>query len=273
MLRTFGPFKLQRYKFSAIFYTLADKSRKMKRIILIAALTMLFSCNSKKPQYDIETFPTQTGALSVHCIRHGSLAIDFKDYRILIDPVGEMDGQTIDYSAFGKADAVFVTHEHFDHMDPQLIGKLSKEGTRVFANAAGCGKMGFGEAVAAGCSGILNDRISYTVVPAYNVTPDHLKFHPKGNGNGYVFDIDGIRIYVAGDTEFIPEMKEMEGIDVAFLPCNQPYTMTVDMAVEAAEAISPKIFVPYHLTDTNVDAIRKALDGSGIEVRLHESLR
>lgn len=234
---------------------------------------MFFSCNSKKNLTDTELFPTRNGTVTVHCIRHGSLAIDYNGYIMMIDPVGEMDGQKTDYSSFGKADAVFVTHEHFDHMDPELIGILSKEGTKVFANAAGCSKMGFGEAVTAGCSGKLNDRISYSVVQAYNVTPDHLKFHPKGNGNGYIFDIDGIRIYVAGDTEFIPEMKEMEGIDVAFLPCNQPYTMTVDMAVEAAKAISPKILVPYHLTDTDIKAIRKALDGSGIEVRLHESLR
>jgi len=246
----------------------------MKPLIAIAALsTMLFSFKSNAQKADIESFATQHGTVTVECICHGSLAISFDGYLIMVDPVAEMDGRKIDCTKFGKADAIFVTHHHYDHMDPKAISQLSDGHTAIFANGTACEQLGTGTALALGDKGILNDKISYETTAAYNTTPDHLKFHPKGIGNGYIFEIDGLRIYVAGDTEFIPEMKELERIDVAFLPVNQPYTMTVEQATEAARAISPKIFVPYHLTDTKIEAIKKALDGSDIEVRLHESLR
>lgn len=234
---------------------------------------MLFSCKSNNKKADIETFDTRFSKVEVECIRHGSLAINFEGYKIMIDPVGEMDGKKTDYSKFGKVDAIFVTHEHFDHMDPKVIGQLSDEHTKIFANAAGCEQLGFGTALANGDKGTLNEKISYEVIPAYNVTSGHLQFHQKGHGNGYLFEMDGLRMYIAGDTEYIPEMMDLGEVHVAFLPCNQPYTMTVKMAAAAAEAIRPQILVPYHLTDTNIGAIKTALDGSGIDVRLHESLR
>ena len=73
---------------------------------------------------------------------------------------------------------------------------------------------------------VLAQGIKLDAVPAYNTTPGHTQFHPKGRDNGYMLTIDGLRIYVAGDTEDIPEMAALKDIDVAFLPCNQPYTMT-----------------------------------------------
>lgn len=234
---------------------------------------MLFSCRSKDKKHDIESFDTQNGTVEVECIRHGSLAINYKGYRILIDPVGEMDGKKTDYSTFGKADAIFITHHHSDHMDPETIALLSDDSTVLCANGTACEMLGKGTVIANGEKGVLNERISFEATAAYNTTPDHLRFHPKGVGNGYIFEIDGLRIYIAGDTEFIPEMKGLGRIDVAFLPVNQPYTMTVSQAAEAAKAIAPKIFIPYHLTDTNIGVIKAALEGSGIEVRLHESLR
>ena len=115
------------------------------------------------------------------------------------------------------------------------------------------------------------------MVPAYNTTEGRDRFHPKGNGNGYLFNIDGLVIYVAGDTETIPEMASLKNIygpvDVAFLPVNQPYTMTVDQCVEAVELIRPKVLVPYHFSATDLTSLPGLLEGSGTEVRIHESLR
>ncbi len=107
-------------------------------------------------------------------------------------------------------------------------------------------------------------------VPAYNTTPGREQFHPRHRDNGYILTIDGLRIYIAGDTEDIPEMKNLKNIDIAFLPVNQPYTMTVTQAVNAANMFLPKILYPYHFGNTNVKQLKEALKNSGIEVRLRK---
>ena len=114
----------------------------------------------------------------------------------------------------------------------------------------------------------LRDDISVEAVPAYNITPDRTQFHPKGRDNGYVLDLDGLRIYIAGDTEDIPEMAQLSGIDIAFLPCNQPYTMTPEQLANAAKMFSPKVVYPYHYSETPVEQINDLLKDSGIEVRI-----
>ena len=96
-------------------------------------------------------------------------------------------------------------------------------------------------------------------VPAYNTTAGREMFHPKGNGNGYVLTMDSLRIYIAGDTEDIPEMASLKDIDIAFLPVNQPYTMTVEQCVKAAGIIKPKVLIPYHFSKTDVSSIPQLL--------------
>ena len=114
----------------------------------------------------------------------------------------------------------------------------------------------------------LADDITVEAVPAYNTTEDHTQFHPKGRDNGYILTLDGLRIYIAGDTEDIPEMSEIKDIDIAFLPCNQPYTMTVEQLVNAARTIKPKVLFPYHYSKTDVSGIPSQLKNDGIYVRI-----
>ena len=116
----------------------------------------------------------------------------------------------------------------------------------------------------------LTEDISVDAVPAYNITPGHLEYHPEGRDNGYVFDIDSMKIYVSGDTEDIPELKNLKDIYIAFLSVNQPYTMTVEQCVAAAKVIIPKILYPYHFHGTDVEKIAEALKGSGIDVRIRD---
>jgi L-ascorbate metabolism protein UlaG (beta-lactamase superfamily) len=118
----------------------------------------------------------------------------------------------------------------------------------------------------------VSDQILIEAVPAYNTTPGREQFHPRHRDNGYILTIDGLRIYIAGDTEDIPEMKNLKNIDIdiAFLPVNQPYTMTVTQAVNAANMFLPKILYPYHFGNTNVKQLKEALKNSGIEVRLRK---
>lgn len=199
---------------------------------------------------------------------HASLRIQYDGLEIEVDPVGKLGNRTTDYSTFPKADIILVTHEHHDHLDPEAIRELSKEGTVVIANSNSAGILGFGDVMSNGQHKSLKGGIEVKAVPAYNISPDRLQFHPKGRDNGYVLALDGLKIYIAGDTENIPEMKELGDIDIAFLPCNLPYTMTPAQLIEAAETIRPKTLYPYHFGDTDLSGITPALAPEGIYVRI-----
>ena len=111
--------------------------------------------------------------------------------------------------------------------------------------------------------------ITLEAVPAYNTTPGREMFHPMGEGNGYVLTIDGFKIYVAGDTEDVPEMASLatQGIDVALLPVNQPYTMTPEQCAKATKMIAPKVLIPYHFGQTDLSGLQDMLPGQKILFR------
>ena len=233
---------------------------------IISTLTM-----SAEMNYPVETLTTQDGTpIRITLFKHASLAVDYKGTEIYIDPVTKVGGTQIDYTTMPKADYILVTHEHADHLDPTAIEELSKPSTQIILNATSEKQLGKGTIMANNREMTIADGIRIESVPAYNTTPGREKFHPKGNGNGYILDIDGTRIYIAGDTEDIPEMADIKDIDLAFLPVNQPYTMTIDQAEKAALTIKPKILIPYHFSNTPVEELKKKLDkdNSGIQVLL-----
>ena len=245
----------------------------MKVKTLFVVLFNIFSLTIMNAQnsYPVETLTTKDGdPINITLFKHASLAIEYKGLEIYIDPVTKVGDTQIDYTSMPKADYILVTHEHWDHLDPVAIEELSKPSTKLILNATSEKQIGKGEIMANYQEKNLADGIKLESVPAYNTTPGREKFHPKGNGNGYILDIDGTRIYIAGDTENIPEMKEIKNIDLAFLPVNQPYTMTIDQAEQAALTIKPKILIPYHFSDTPVENLKEKLDkdNSGIKVLL-----
>ena len=204
------------------------------------------------------------------CIKHASVRIQYDGLEIQVDPVGAKCEPATDYSAFPKADLVLVTHEHFDHFDAAAIAALRKDGTAVYANPAVRGMLGFGNALKNGESAKVRDDVAIEAVPAYNTTPGREKFHPKGRDNGYVLDLGGFRVYLAGDTEDIPEMADVKDVDVAFLPVNQPYTMTPEQAAAAAKTVQPKVLFPYHYSQTPIRKVADLLAGTGIDVRIRD---
>ena len=221
-----------------------------------------------KEGYVFDSFTTPRGRnVSLIFIKHGSIAIDVEGYLIYIDPV-TIYGH--DFAKLPKADLIMVTHEHHDHFDPKALEELTGDDTKLIGSRRITELYGQGETMLPGQTVELkNEDITITATPAYNITPDHLNFHPKERqDDGFVFDIDGLRIYVAGDTENIPEMADLKNIDIAFLPVNQPYTMTPQQAIEAVKVIKPKVFYPYHYGNTDLTPVSEAFKDSAVDVRI-----
>ena len=207
---------------------------------------------------------TSQGDMTIHPINHSAIRFEFKGKQYYVDPAGEAE-----WDKMPKADAIFTTHEHGDHLNPKIIDQIKKEGTAIYANASTVKKAGFGETIEVGQTKKVLD-ITVQAIPAYNITPDRLRFHPKErNDNGYVLTFGSKRVYVAGDTEGTPEMKALKDIDIAFLPINLPYTMPPKEAADSARAFKPKILYPYHQGKSDPNEVKKLLaDEKGIEVRV-----
>ena len=219
--------------------------------------------------YEVDVFQTKSGkTIKFHALMHSCIRMQYDGKEIEIDPVTKLRDRTVDYTTMSKADYIFVTHEHADHYDAATLQLLSGEGTQLIMNQRCADMYGAGQVMKNGDKIQLAEDFSVEAVPAYNTTEGHLQFHPKGRDNGYILTSDGLRIYIAGDTEDIPEMTEIKDIDIAFLPCNQPYTMTTDQLVKAAKTIKPKVLFPYHYGQTDVSVIPAQLKEEDIDVRI-----
>ena len=242
----------------------------MKQTICCIALACMtiFGC---KAAQKVDEFTTKSGKkVAITCIKHASMEINFNGVEIQVDPVGMWLKPETDYATFPKANIILITHEHKDHFDREAIHQIRTPATAIYVNQAVFGHFKNGLVMHNGDKVQYSDDISIEAVPAYNTTPGREQFHPKGRDNGYILTLDGLRIYIAGDTEDIPEMADLKDIDIAFLPCNQPYTMTIDQCVKAAKIIKPKVLFPYHYNDTLVHKISMQLAGSGTQVYVRD---
>ena len=219
--------------------------------------------------YEVDTFTTQSGkTVKFHALVHASIRIEYDGKEIQIDPVAKLGEKTINYAAMPKADYIFITHEHHDHLDTTAINMLTGENTQLITNQRCAEMLGYGTVMANGDTLQIADDFTVEAVPAYNTTEEHLQFHPKGRDDGFILTLDGLRIYIAADTEDIHEMTEIKDIDVAFMPCNQPYTMTPEQLINAARMVKPKVLFPYHYGQTDVSGIPSQLEADGVEVRI-----
>jgi L-ascorbate metabolism protein UlaG (beta-lactamase superfamily) len=155
-------------------------------------------------------------------------------------------------------------------MDPDSIKEITKADTEIFSSPAVAQTVTTAKPIANGETKTWHDW-TIEAIPAYNIkrgpAPGKL-FHDKGRGNGYVLTYGGKRFYFSGDTEGIPEMRALKNIDVAFVCMNLPYTMPPEEAADAVKAFHPKIVIPYHYRGSDLSVFQKALQGTGIEVRL-----
>jgi L-ascorbate metabolism protein UlaG (beta-lactamase superfamily) len=215
-----------------------------------------------------DTEKTAVGDLLIAPVHHGSLYLQFAGKVIHIDPWSQGN-----YSSVPRADYILITDIHGDHMDKAAIEKIKKESTVIIAPAAVAKTILEARVIANGEKKKFGD-LEVEAIPMYNLQrgPQPGAFyHTKGRGNGYVLTLGGKRVYISGDTEAIPEMKALQGIDIAFLCMNLPYTMTPEEAAGAVKAFRPKVVYPYHYRGQDVKAFAAALAGEkGIEVRLRE---
>lgn len=207
--------------------------------------------------FEQDTIQTQQGSLIITFIGHGTLMLNFHNLVIHVDPVSRY----ADYTTLPKADLILVTHHHGDHLDPAVIKQLTQTNTQVICSESCLQQLEDGIVMKNGESkevmGLIIDA-----VPAYNLLHKRDSgepFHPKGMGNGYIITAGDKKIYIAGDTENIPEMLALTGIDIAFLPMNLPYTMTPEMVANAVKTFKPKIVYPYHYGDTDVNQLLRLL--------------
>lgn len=230
------------------------RQKKFITSVFISSLFLtLFSVylSSAELPFDSTRFDTNQGPLEITFIGHGSLMLKYKNRVIHVDPYSKLT----DYKKLPQADLLLITHHHGDHLDPITLELLRKPSTRIIYTALCQAKFPGGEMMANGEHKEVNG-IVIDAVPAYNIVhkrEDGTPFHIKGEGNGYVLTFGDKHVYIAGDTENIPEMKTLKNIDIAFLPMNLPYTMTPEMLVDATKSFSPKILYIYHFFPDKTD--------------------
>ena len=232
-------------------------------------LFVLLAFSTVASGFETDTIKTSAGDLKITFIGHGTLMFEFGGEVIHLDPVA----READYTKLPKAGIILITHEHGDHFDLDTVNLLCTEKTAVVLTET-CAKQ-FEEGIVLRNGEVkLVKGIRVEAVPAYNLvhmrTPGN-PFHPKGVGNGYIVTFGDKRLYVAGDTENVPEMKALTEIDVAFLPMNLPYTMTPEMVADAAKAFKPAVLYPYHFGETDTSKLVDLLrDTKGVEVRIRD---
>jgi len=242
----------------------------MKKLLFLGILVFFFLPFTSIAQQDFQTdsIPTSQGNLKIAFIGHGTLMFEFAGKVIHVDPWSRL----ADYSKLPKADIILLTHHHRDHLDPDAIRAISTENTILVLTETCSERLGRRGVVMKNGDIKIIGGLRIEAVPAYNLV--HMRspgkpYHPKGVGNGYVISFGDKRVYVAGDTENIPEMKALSDIHIAFLPMNLPYTMTPEMVADAAKAFRPKVLYPYHFGKTDTAKIVQLLkDEKDIEIRI-----
>ncbi len=249
------------------------KSPKTIRSSILFAVAMLVGlAGVAAAQITGDAVATSRGDVVIHPIDHATFVMGWNGKAIYVDPVG---GEAR-FAGLPTPDLILVTDIHGDHMDAETLSAIATPQTRIVAPAAVAEQLpaalkGQTTALANGETSMFDD-IGVEAVPMYNLTEDRLRFHDKGRGNGYVVTVGGTRVYIAGDTEDIPEMRSLQNIDDAFVPMNLPYTMTEEQAASGVTAFNPTIVYPYHFRGSDVEKFKALVDAGGgdTEVRLGE---
>jgi L-ascorbate metabolism protein UlaG (beta-lactamase superfamily) len=239
---------------------------RARLILSAAAVAIPVMLLAARPAPD--KIPATGGDITIAPINHATLQITHGPHVIDVDPVAVAGS----YEGLGVPTIILITDIHGDHLDPAMVATRRTPATKVIAPKAAAAQLPNAIVMANGETKMI-DGLTIEAVPMYNLTRGPAAgqlYHDKGRGNGYILTIGGKRIYIAGDTEGIPEMRALKNIDVAFVPMNLPYTMTPAEAADAVKAFKPKIVYPYHYKGQNLDEFAAPLKGTGIDVRIRD---
>ena len=193
-----------------------------------------------------DSFASNSGEIVITPKSHASFVMQTPAGTMYVDPVGDPEI----YADMPAPDMIIITHEHGDHYNAETLAAIMGDNTTMITNPAvfemlpddmkaRASSIANGESMTAG-------DVSIDAIPAYNTTEERLNFHPQGRDNGYVITVDGLRVYVSGDTEDTPEMRALENIDIAFVCMNLPFTMDAEAAASAVSEFAPTYVYPYH---------------------------
>lgn len=257
----------------------------LKSTLIIFTLTFVFSCNNEKKNSDssdnIDVINSETAAVTkedskieIIPIEHATLILKTNNEIIYIDPTGGTEA----FEGYVTPTLILITDIHGDHLNIETLKALNLSNTTLIGPAAVVEKLP--KDIAKSVVTLNNDdaynfnSIDIKAIPMYNLREEALKYHEKGRGNGYVLTINNERIYISGDTEDIPEMRNLENIDKAFICMNLPYTMPIESAADAVLEFKPNIVYPYHYRGTeglsDIDMFKEIVNNGdeSIEVML-----
>lgn len=206
----------------------------------------------------MDSYKTPLGELNIKVFGHASLYFQINGKHIYVDPYSEV----IDYAGMVPADLIIITHSHYDHYDKNAFSQIETPNT-LFVVSKDVGEIDSRYILLNNNESYVYEGIQIDSVPSYNIERRNEQgelFHPQGLGNGYILDFDGFKVYIAGDTEPIPEMKFLPDLNIAFLPKNLPYTMTDDEFIYLSNELRPKILYPIHFFEFNYPAIVRRID-------------
>jgi len=218
---------------------------------------------------DPDRIETEQGDLVIHPILHGTVIFEWNGKTVYVDPWGS----AALYEGRPTPDVILITHPHGDHLSPETLSGLDTDNSTFYVPQAVVDQLPdeyLEQAIVIANGGeMVHEGIVIRAIPMYNL-PEEGARHAKGWGNGYVLSMGGKDVYVSGDTEGIPEMRDLKGIDVAFVCMNLPYTMEINQAADAVLDFKPAIMYPYHHRGQDIEAFKKLVDVSNqdIEVRL-----
>lgn len=242
----------------------------MKIILTFLSLVSVLSVSA---QIEPDMIPAKHTDIKIQPIGHGSVILEWNGELIYVDPFGAEK-----YEGQKDPTMILITDIHGDHLNVKTLEAINTSNAKFVVPQAV--KDQLPEAyhknlftLANGEARKVND-ISISAIPMYNLPETDDSRHPKGRGNGYILNLGGKKVYLSGDTEDIEEMRALEGIDVAFVCMNLPYTMDIDQAASGVLAFKPAIVYPYHYRGqgglSDVEQFKKIVNegDASIEVRL-----
>ena len=240
----------------------------MKYLIIIScSLTVLFAKAQDK-------LNTSVGEVTITPILHGTLALSWNDLTIYVDPYGGAER----FDGIADPDLILITDIHGDHLNQSTLDALNTDMSAFVVPQAVAEKLpdSYGNRVTILGNGEETSwkGVNLAAIPMYNLPESEESRHVKGRGNGYILTIGDTKIYLSGDTEDIPEMRNLKGINVAFVCMNLPYTMSVEQAADAVSEFKPGIVYPYHYRGqgglSDVEQFKTLVNGAApeVEVRL-----